>query len=408
MSSQISDPKDFAQKIRGALLADFLHTYTPPIIFFIEEKEQKGKIRKSERKEAQRCVAEQFVETVKKQPQQTQDKIFLDICDVSTLIGQRHVEGLEAQAMFEEERYDAEALAECENNEERVLWWYTHHRTVFDSYFEKNDTQNLAGLRECVVEEKYRKNVQTLADKKKLDAFSSRVAKLYENTFRGKKWNISHFMEGEHITLRVYLENLPENKLILSEKNTLARTPTIRPVFSVICIYNHKEGSLGVRAEGGKENVIEIQNIFCTTFLDCTVAETTERKYSIADKGSIEKLDIEPSPSSSIERVYLKAVEYKPEGNRVSARTLRLDVGGRSQQQGTEDMQELIRELGEEKIKHWLPKKFEIKFIFRKSESGKGRRRQFVSVITEKGHNLKGTHEDMEARKFLEEKGFVV
>jgi hypothetical protein len=55
----------------------------------------------------------------------------------------------------------------------------------------------------------------------------------------------------------------------------------------------------------------------------------------------------------------------------------------------------------------WIPKRFEIKFIFRRVLQDKGRKRQITAGLTKRGVNLKNTPEDQAIRQFLKNKGFV-
>ena len=141
----------------------------------------------------------------------------------------------------------------------------------------------------------------------------------------------------------------------------------------------------------------------------------TERKYNVENRGSIQKLELTPEPMGDIERCYLKAVEYKKIGD--TTKTLRLDIGGKQNYVGTGGMEEMINTVfkkendvndsGGTKESEWIPKKFEIKFIFKKAEETKGRKRQITAHLTKRGANLKNTPEDQKIRQFLKAKGFI-
>ena len=120
--------------------------------------------------------------------------------------------------------------------------------------------------------------------------------------------------------------------------------------------------------------------------------------------GSVKKFELTPDPMSDIERCYLKAVEYGMVGD--TTKTLRLDVGGRQNYAGTEAMQSFIEQ---SKIieNEWQPKKFEIKFIFKKIDEIKGRKRQITASLTKRGTNLKNAPEDQKIRQFLKVRGFI-
>jgi hypothetical protein len=208
--------------------------------------------------------------------------------------------------------------------------------------------------------------------------------------------------------VRVYLENLPDNQLVFESGSNnelrVQRTQTLRSLFSIVLVYNPKEKVLGIRTDKPAENVPKLADLFCRTFLNCTYADTTAREYNVENKGSVGQLELAPDPASDIERCYLKAVEYMKGGD--FTKTLRLDVGGRSLYEGTDAMEMLIQQSGVNEHE-WRPKKFDIKFVFKKADEMRGRNRQITATLTKRGVNLKNTPEDQKIREFLKAKNFI-
>lgn len=399
MASPITDPKHFAQHVNEQMLADFLHAQTPPIPFKVlgDKPTQKKRVNEN--------AVNRFIETIQNLPGSKRDELFIEILDINKLSSGYHMMNIEKQAIEEGIVYDKDDYGKCSCYDERSLWWYIHHRDLFDRYFEKADTENLAGLRELMLKDQHIVEKEFVADEEKLSTIGEGVAKLYENTLRGRRFKVSHFLEKGSILVRVYLENLPDNQLVFTDnKNTVGRTPTTRSLFSIIFIYSPDDKMLGIRSDKPSENVPKLADLFCKTFLNCTYADTTERKYNVEDMGSIERMDLVPEPMSDIERVYLKAVHYSLVGD--STKTLILDIGGRQDYTGTEAMQLFIKQ---SKIveTEWRPKRFEIKFIFRKADAVKGKQRQITVSLSKRGYNLKNTPEDPKIRQFLKAKGFI-
>ena len=401
MASSITDPKDFARHINGKMLADFLRSQDPPIPFdSIEDMPTNKKKRVSE------DAVNRFIDVIKNLTDTKRaDRIFAEMLYINELSSERHTTELERQALEDDVTYSLADLATCENYDERALWWYIHHRNVFDRYFERADTENLAGLRELLIKEEYVVPKESIADETKLATFGAGVAHIFENILRGRKFKTAHFIEEDCILVRVYLENLPDNQLVFEGiANEVRRTAGARSLFSIILVYNPGEKTLGIRTNKPAENVQLLAELFCRTFLGCGYADTTHREYNVENKGSIRQLELTPDPESTIERCYLKAVEYMRSGD--FNKTLRLDVGGKNLYEGTEQM-ELLIHLSHVNEHDWRPRKFDIKFVFKKPDTTKGRSRQITATLTKRGVNLKNTPEDQKIREFLKAKSFI-
>ena len=403
MASQITDPKDFAQHINEKMLGDFLGIQNPKIAFEVKGEKTKGKKRVND------DVVERFIKAIEDLGDRKKAQwLFNEMLYINDLSEQRHISNLENQANEDGITYDIIDYEKCVCHDERALWWYIHHKNIFDKYFERAETENLAGLKELVIKDQHIVAKDKIGDENKRITFGEEVAKIYANVLRGKKFRVAHFLEKDCVFIRVYLENLPENQLIFiddkEKQSAIGRTPSVRSLFNTLFVYNPDEKTLGIRTTSPAENVPKLADLFGRAFLNCTYADMTERKYNVENTGSIEKLELTPDPMDDIERVYLKAVHYGMVGD--FTKTLRLDVGGRQTYTGTEAMQDLIRQ---SKVveSEWKPKRFEIKFIFKKVDETKGRKRQITASLSKRGHNLKNTPEDQKIRQFLKAKGFI-
>lgn len=401
MASSITDPKDFAQHINEKMLGDFLRTQIPSIPFDLTGDKPTNK-----KKRVSEDAVNRFIDAIKNLTDKRRaDMLFAEMLYINDLSSERHTAELERQAQEDGIAYDANDYATCENYDERALWWYIHHKDIFDKYFERADTENLAGLRELLIKEEYIVPKERITDETKLATFGAGVADIFENILRGRKFKTAYFIEEDCILVRVYLENLPDNQLVFEGMaNEVRRTAGARSLFSIILVYNPGEKILGIRTNKPAENVQLLAELFCRTFLGCGYADTTHREYNVENKASIRQLELTPNPASTIERCYLKAVEYMRSGD--FNKTLRLDVGGKNLYEGTEQM-ELLVQLSHVNENDWRPKKFDIKFVFKKPDATKGRNRQITATLTKRGVNLKNTPEDQKIREFLKAKGFI-
>ena len=274
-------------------------------------------------------------------------------------------------------------------------------------------------MRELVIKDEHIVEKEKIADESKIISFGEDVSKIYASVLRGKQFRVVRFIEKDCVLVRVYLQNLPENQLVFTDEkekqSTIGRTSSVRSLFNILFVYSPSEKTLGIRTNNPKKNVPKLADIFCKTFLNCTYADTTERKYNVENRDSIRKLELTPEPVDSIERCYLKAVDYMKIGD--YTKTLRLDIGGKQHYTGTQGMEEMIDTTFKKendqsnssgtKESEWIPKKFDIKFIFRKIDETKGRKRQITASITKRGLAIKNTPEDQRIRQFLKAKGFI-
>ena len=404
MASQITDPKDFAQHINEKMLAEFLGMQNPPIAFdVVKEEKPTGKKRVS------KDAVERFIQAIENLADKKRAQwLFNEMLYINALSEQRHIANLENQATEDGIVFDIVDYGKCVCHDERALWWYIHHRDIFDKYFERAETENLAGLKELIIKGEHIVKKEEITNESKLLAFGEEVAKIYENVLRGKKFRVNHFSEKDCVFVRVYLENLPENQLVFTDEkekqSAIGRTASISSLFNTLLAYNPDEKTLGIRTTNPADKVPKLADIFGKIFLNCTYEDMTERKYNVENMGSIKQLELTPEPMSDIERCYLKAVEYGMIGD--LTKTLRFDVGGRQGYSGTEAIQNFIEQ---SKIveSEWQPRKFEIKFIFKKVDEKKGRKRQITTTLTRRGLNLKNTPEDQKIRQFLKARGFI-
>ena len=416
MASQITDPKDFAQHINEKMLAEFLRIQNPSIPFEVKEsKATKNKKRVNEE------TVERFIKVIENLTAKDKARwLFGEMLYINELSEQRHITNLENQATEDGIIFGiSDDYGECVCHDERALWWYIHHKSIFDKYFERAETENLAGLRELVIKDEHIVEKEKIADESKIISFGEDVSKIYASVLRGKQFRVVRFIEKDCVLVRVYLQNLPENQLVFTDEkekqSTIGRTSSVRSLFNILFVYSPSEKTLGIRTNNPKKNVPKLADIFCKTFLNCTYADTTERKYNVENRDSIRKLELTPEPVDSIERCYLKAVDYMKIGD--YTKTLRLDIGGKQHYTGTQGMEEMIDTTFKKendqsnssgtKESEWIPKKFDIKFIFRKIDETKGRKRQITASITKRGLAIKNTPEDQRIRQFLKAKGFI-
>ena len=134
MASQITDPKDFAQHINEKMLAEFLRIQNPSIPFEVKEsKATKNKKRVNEE------TVERFIKVIENLTAKDKARwLFGEMLYINELSEQRHITNLENQATEDGIIFGiSDDYGECVCHDERALWWYIHHKSIFDKYFER-------------------------------------------------------------------------------------------------------------------------------------------------------------------------------------------------------------------------------------------------------------------------------
>jgi len=389
MSTQYTDPKDFAMHISGYFLSEFLKRQFS--IVFDVIKDEKGE-----------QTSERFIEAIKDHADR--DKIFVDLEYINEVSSPRHIDALLTRSTLARKTINQTDYERCKNYDERSLWWFMNHRDIFDQYTEFNDLEDLSGAKEIIVPQKYIKTSDDIIAGG-FTELEKQVSAVYSKSLRGEKCKVKYWKldDDEALIIRAYLEDLPTGELAF-EGNEITPNKPHRPVFSVVYIYNPNQKMLGVKAIGGNESIEGLKNIFCQLFLGCRLDETEKRAFDLTNISDIANVTLVAEPEDNIEQVYLKAVELKHKSG--APHNLRVDVGGKERKNGTEAVTELLNEIGLKNLSQWEVKKIEIKFIF-KNTLGKGRKRQITARITPDGCSLKQRKEDKVIRNLLQKWGFA-
>lgn len=389
MSTNQFDPHNFTMGITPDFLAEFLKKEYA--IDFNVIKDEKAE-----------DTAERFITGIKNHT--SRDQIFVDLEYINDVSSPRHINAILTRATIARKKIDEPDYAKCKKDDERAMWWYMHHRDIFDQYTETNDLEDLSGAKEIILPSKCTKTSDEIITGGFIE-LEKQVSVVYSKSLRGDKCKVKYWKleDDDTLIVRAYLEDLPTGELAF-EGNDITPNKPHRPVFNVIFIYNSIHKMLGVKALGGNENIEGLQGIFCTLFLGCRLDETEKRAFDLTNISDIANVTLVAEPEDNIEQVYLKAVELKHKSG--APHNLRVDVGGKERKNGTEAVTELLNEIGLKNLSQWEVKKIEIKFIF-KNTLGKGRKRQITARITPDGCSLKQRKEDKVIRNLLQKWGFA-
>ena len=389
MSTPYTDPKDFAMHISGEFLSEFLKRE-----FSID-----FSIVKDEKREE---MSERFIETLDKHSDR--DKIFVELEYINELSSPRHIDALYARATLERKVIDIATYEKCKNDDERALWWFMNHKSIFEQHAEFNDIEDLSGAKEIIIPEKYTKGSGEITDIG-FENLQKKISSIYSKSLRGDKCKVKCWKKDDDDTLiiRAYLEDLPTGELAFDGDEITSNKPH-RPVFSVVFIYSPRLNMLGVKAVGGIERIEGLQGAFCELFLGCTLDQTEKRAFDLRNISDIANVELVTDPSDDVEKVYLKAIELRHISG--VAHSVRVDVGGKERSAGTDGIKDLLEEIGLKNLSQWEVKKIELKFIFKRTLTV-ARKRQITVRITPDGCSLKQRKEDKVIRGLLQKWGFA-
>lgn len=386
MASHYTDPRDFVLHIRGELIAEYLKKRYNVDFSVADEKEMREK------------CADRFMEFINAQKEDLRDKVFMELEYVNALSSENHIAALCALAPS----INREEVIEkrSQTYDERALLAFVNFPDEFDDYYSRANIEEL-GVKELTLPK-----VAPIADitgENKMREFEDKVQNVYRSLYKGEKCKIKTFPDGDKLLLRAYLENLPTRDIAFEGK-LLDEKHIRKPVFDAVFIYKPELKMLGVRALGGKQVVSNLQKLFCSHFLGINNINTDEERYSLASIKDLSNLNLTAEPSYGVERAYLKSIRLK---HRDIPHRIFINVGGKEQYTGTDEVQKILKDLGLDKDKGWDAESIKITVVFKQAD--KGRRKQVsVSITPPNTCNLKNRPQDDIIRKLLKDWGIYV
>lgn len=386
MSANYTDPRDFVLHTRAELLAAYLktrHELDFPLPTGKETREE---------------CADRFIAFMHAQDEMKRDLVFMELEYINSLSSENHIAAL-CSSSPDINREEMEK--ECERYDERALWTFTRFPDDFDHYYEQANIEEIGGVKEITLPKTL--PVSEINSKEKILGFEGLVQDVYLKMFKGEKCKIKTFDYKGALVLRAYLEDLPTRNTVFVGKKLDNKHP-YKPVFDVIFIYNSETQTLGVRALGGKAVTIELQKLFCSHFLGINEINTEEERFALASVQELTKLNLVADESYGVERSYLKSIRLE---HQTIHHKLYIDVGGKSQYQGVDAIQQVLKELNLDHLHQWTPIGIQITVVFK--QTGKGRRKKVTVTITPPNTcNLKNREQDNVVRKLLRDWGIDV
>lgn len=164
-----------------------------------------------------------------------------------------------------------DGVRSIQNDACRALYFYIHHRAVFDNAFVFQRVNEMKGkvdrtnLKKCSAEE-VMVRTDDLAKELKLYFFSKEM--------RGQNCHVDAYNDhGKRVCFIAYPEDYPKTDLFYV-KGSLKPMPR-RPAFQIIYIYDCENGRLEMNARGGAKKKVDLMSIFNKEVLqdDCPVSD---------------------------------------------------------------------------------------------------------------------------------------
>ncbi|MGD1041496.1 MAG: hypothetical protein ABR913_00365 [Sedimentisphaerales bacterium] len=205
----------------------------------------------------------------------------------------------EAESVFHKLNVSAN-LAGMKNHYERAFWIFLNHPEVFGIACDLAYMDGLGSWRSHKVGAGIAPAV-TEQDKGKL---AEGVSKFYQKQGRGKRCHVDNYLrqQPERHCYFVYPEDFATTEIGYDDKGEFYHRLR-KPAFEVIFVYRPDSGVLEVSAKGKKEEIAELQEIFCKTILGLEGLPNLEKQHFDLSKFKDKALKFVTEPVDGIEKV---------------------------------------------------------------------------------------------------------
>lgn len=205
----------------------------------------------------------------------------------------------EAESPFHNLKVSA-TLGEMKNHYERVFWLFLNHPKVFEVAFDLAYMDGLGSWRS----HKVGAGIAPAVDEKDKGNLADGVSEFYKKQGRGKHCHVDNYLrqQPERHCYFVYPEDFAITEVGYDEEGKFSHLLR-RPAFEVIFVYRPESGILEVSAKGKKEEITELQEIFCKTILGLDGLPNLEKQHFDLSKFKDKALKFVTEPVDGIEKV---------------------------------------------------------------------------------------------------------
>lgn len=288
MATASFDPLSFLMKISPDLLIQYAN--------------HKGIEFETKIEDASEELAENFMQTLEKEPEDKRDGFWLDVWEIDEMGTENASDTLLGRAV--EQGFDVNEVGfqQLKNSKERAVYFYLNFYQLFTETFEDYSIDNMQGWRaEKTVSKSYDEIIPNIA------ALESGLKMIYAKEYKGKNLKVKHFEKKGRVAFIAFIEDFLINDITFKQGTLNNKTPR-KPVFMVYFLYRPEEGVLEVKAKGGKKKIRQLKEAFIEHLLQEIPDVKDAVRYDFERIKDIKVLDFPIEANDSIESVVLKGL----------------------------------------------------------------------------------------------------
>jgi hypothetical protein len=357
MATASFDPLQFLMRIRPHLLSQYaVHHH----ITYVTKQTEAGE-----------TAADELVKTVQKHSEEAQSGFFVDIGDIDDVATGTGCDYLVNRATALGYNLNTEEYKELENGKERAMYFYLNWPELFSETYDQYNIDNLGGWRsELTIAKSIEEILKNIPD------FKNALSSLYKKECKGNKLKIRHVQKEDRVVFTAYIEDAFTNSLEFDKKtDDLNSKKAMRPVFTAYFSYRQKEGTLDVKAQGGKPRIQQLQKIFIAEMLKEEPVLKNAARYDFARLQHLETLTFPFDVKDAVESVTLCGLRLIDNATKT---IYHIDIGNVTGA-GTQPMIDTLK-ARHINLKDYHITQFKLEVVF--DNHGEGRKRKVTTAIS--------------------------
>lgn len=340
-------------------------------------------------KEAGEELTDEFLAVLNKESEEKREAFWLTSCEIDEIGTGNGCDYLLNRITEQEYNFDENLYKNLKNSKERALYFYLNYYELFTETCDEYNIDNMQGWRgEKTVSKSFDEIAVNIHDLEK------GLKEIYKKEFKGNNLKVKYIKKKDRVIFIGFIEDSPTNDIAF-KKGTLSNRVPRKPVFAVYYLYRPKEGTLEVKARGGKRKINQLKVAFIERLLKVEAKVTNSVRYNFDCIQNIKELRFPVERADLVESVTLKGLRLIHNSTKTR---LSIDVGNASST-GTTPMIESLKLMNVDLLDYRVTQ-FKLEIIF--DNKGKGHKSKVTTIISYPNIcNLKERDVDIEVRRLL-------
>jgi len=290
---------------------------------------------------------------------------------------------------------------QMKNHYERAFWVFLNHRVVFEIASELAYMDRVGSWRRRYV----REGLQPAVEPEDLASLAEALSEFYKKQGRGHHYKIDNYLRQipERHCYFAYPEDYAITDIGYDEEGKFTHRPK-RPAFEIIFVYRPESGFLEVSAKGKKDEIENLQEIFCQTILGLEGLPDAKGKHYDLSKLKEKNFAFVTDPQDGIEGVLIKMLRFDLSG--FGNRRITFEASSKGEEQPVHTLIEQALNKAKVPLDKTPVAKAKLQFKFAARERKKGKTLTFEISIPDRC-TLKDDPLDQITKKYIEKWGLV-